>query len=259
MTERSRDVPEEYWSQFVSYRGASEVQYICGTMVPRTARRVLIIGVFGGRDYFYFKVRGHEVHAAELAEVPGFDNLRVANVEESLPYPDGYFDAVVLSEVLEHLVDDGRALGHIRRVLSDEGVLVVAVPFLHEAEPTHIRVHTRVSVERLLRHCGFDVVDVCERPGAGFYVPGVNVFNHAVSIVAFLTAGKTIYDWTLPVLARFESWAGRRRNPLRRLSPSWGAHFRCKKLFAAPDRIAQNQAAFCAQATARHDRMEGKP
>jgi len=249
MGERGRDVPEQYWSQFVCYRGASEVQYICGTMIPRTARRVLVIGVFGGRDYFFLKLRGHEVHATELAEVPGFDNLRVANVEEGLPYADGYFDAVVLSEVIEHLVDDGRALGHIRRVLADDGVLVLAVPFLHEAEVTHVRVHTRVSVERLVAHCGFDVVDVCERPGAGFYIPGVNLFNHAASAIAYMVAGRTVYDWTLPLLARFERWAGGKRNPLRRISPYWGAHFLCRKSSTTPDRIGQNRAAFCARST----------
>src|ERR1700694_2325880 len=79
-------VPKAYWSQFVCYGGASEVQYIVGEMVPQTANRVLVIGVFGGRDYFYLKRRGvHAVHGVDLALIPGFENLAVANVEEELP------------------------------------------------------------------------------------------------------------------------------------------------------------------------------
>jgi len=45
-----------------------------------------------------------------------------------LPYPDNTFDAVILSEVLEHLKDDVAGLREALRVLKPGGVVAVTVP-----------------------------------------------------------------------------------------------------------------------------------
>lgn len=169
---RAAAVPIEYRSNFVSYKGASDLQFILANAIPTSAKRVLVIGVFGGRDYFFLKTRGdHEVHAVDLQAMPGFDNLEIANIEESLPYPEKFFDAIVMSEVIEHLVEDARALKNVRNVLADDGILFLSVPFLHEQEQAHVRVHTRLSVIRLLSCCGFEASDIIERPGLGFFLP----------------------------------------------------------------------------------------
>lgn len=46
----------------------------------------------------------------------------------SLPYKDKEFDKIILSEVLEHLPDDIRALAEVKRVLKPNGVLFITVP-----------------------------------------------------------------------------------------------------------------------------------
>ncbi len=46
----------------------------------------------------------------------------------NLPFKDAYFDKVICSEVLEHLPDDNQALGELRRVLKDDGMLAISVP-----------------------------------------------------------------------------------------------------------------------------------
>jgi len=46
----------------------------------------------------------------------------------NLPFADRTFDRVVCSEVLEHVPEDGQAIGEIVRVLKDDGILAVSVP-----------------------------------------------------------------------------------------------------------------------------------
>lgn len=47
---------------------------------------------------------------------------------EHLPVPDAHFDAVVMSEVLEHLADPAPALAGVARVLKPGGLLLATVP-----------------------------------------------------------------------------------------------------------------------------------
>ncbi len=45
-----------------------------------------------------------------------------------LPFPDASFDKILMSEVLEHLSDDRRALAELYRVLRTGGILALSVP-----------------------------------------------------------------------------------------------------------------------------------
>ena len=46
----------------------------------------------------------------------------------TLPFPDDFFDGVILSEILEHLDDDVAGLREVRRVLKPGGVVAITVP-----------------------------------------------------------------------------------------------------------------------------------
>jgi ubiquinone/menaquinone biosynthesis C-methylase UbiE len=46
----------------------------------------------------------------------------------ALPYPDNTFNAAIMSEVLEHVDDDVRALHEVYRVLKPGGVVAITVP-----------------------------------------------------------------------------------------------------------------------------------
>ena len=83
---------------------------------------------------------------------------------------DNSCDAVLLTEVLEHLEEPKTALVEISRILKPGGVLIGTVPFfwhLHE-EPRDFYRYSEYGLAYLLKEGGFDDLDI--RPLSGFIV-----------------------------------------------------------------------------------------
>lgn len=109
--------------------------------------------------------------AEEGGSVPGAGSwLAMQGSIYELPFATSAFDCVILSEVLEHLHEDERALREVSRVLRPGGVLAVSVPrtgpeavcwalskSYRNTPGGHVRIYLRSRLERLLASCGYDV------------------------------------------------------------------------------------------------------
>jgi len=123
-------------------------------------KRILLVGDAGGREWKVLTSLGKEVHVVDLAPQTDIPNLIVQSIERRTPFPDAYFDGVVMNEVLEHLFHDVDALREVRRILNDDGILVITVPYFSNAQDEaeyHVRVHTPKTIRRLLSNCGFEI------------------------------------------------------------------------------------------------------
>ena len=115
--------------------------------------------LFRGKHYVGvdIAVSGHD-HATSQVDV--FYN------GHTLDIPDESFDAVISTEVLEHLFNCDEALSEIKRVLRPNGKLFITTPFLwaeHEKPYDYAR-YTTFGLKALLEKHGFDQVSV-ERRG----------------------------------------------------------------------------------------------
>jgi SAM-dependent methyltransferase len=89
----------------------------------------------------------------------------VVSAIEALPFPDGAFDAVLLSEVIEHVDQEHAALSEVYRILKPGGYLLLTWPFifrLHEI-PTDFNRRTEFGMQNLLRRVGFEVAVIRRR------------------------------------------------------------------------------------------------
>lgn len=113
----------------------------------RRGERVLNIGVGSGQLEMLAERKGVEIWALDPGE-RAIERLRgllslgeraQRGYSQQIPFPDGHFGAVIMTEVLEHLDDDvrGRSLIEVRRVLKAGGRLIGTVPArerLHESD-----------------------------------------------------------------------------------------------------------------------------
>jgi len=106
-------------------------------LVPLTARRILDVGCGTGALGASLKARGEvevvgiEINPAAAAQAAGrLDQVLTVDLNglEALPFPEGYFDCLILADVLEHLVEPVQVLCALKRYLRADGCLVISCP-----------------------------------------------------------------------------------------------------------------------------------
>lgn len=159
----------------------------------REGAKVLCIGDGLGLDSAYFAQLGYEVTYFEncgyslkfaekvFAETDG--DIRV--VADEAQIEDGFYDAVICLDVLEHVPDVEGFVARVGRYLCQGGKLIVHAPFymVHKGKPTHLRTNRQYSGSMsLYRKNGFRLIDgkprwnplvlekTCSGSGFSFYV-----------------------------------------------------------------------------------------
>ncbi len=101
--------------------------------------------------------------AIRFCRLRGEQNVRVAKAEQ-LPFSESEFNLVTALDVLEHIVQDERAVREIARVCAPEGYLLLTVPVFpslwgeHDEVNHHVRRYEPRRIYDLLRQNGFEIV-----------------------------------------------------------------------------------------------------
>jgi SAM-dependent methyltransferase len=82
----------------------------------------------------FFQPRAREYVSADYSTANADLRLDLTNMRE---IATGRFDTLVACDVLEHIIDEGAALGEIRRVLRPGGTAILAVPQQDGDAPTY--------------------------------------------------------------------------------------------------------------------------
>lgn len=109
------------------------------------------------------------------------DKVIVADVEEieELPFPQGYFDVIVFSDVLEHLIRPDLVLINLKRHLKPGGFVIASIPNIARLEfrvrlllgkfdydesgilsKGHLRFFTLKTAKKLFETSGYEITEI---------------------------------------------------------------------------------------------------
>jgi SAM-dependent methyltransferase len=156
-------------------------------LIPEAAQRILDVGCAHG-------YLGRAIKAARPCEIVGvelneksaqeaalhLDKVHCENVETfKLPYPQGYFDCIIMADLLEHLVNPWKVLTEYSAYLAEDGVLIASLPNVRHyrvvgqlilgrwdykesgiLDSTHLRFFTLKSILDLLDLAGLEPLTI---------------------------------------------------------------------------------------------------
>lgn len=155
-------------------------------------KRVLDVGCLGGKISRLIMEQNNEVwgielnpSAAEAAQKRGV-RVKIANIEDGLPFETSSFDFVNAGEIVEHLYDTKYFFEESWRVLKTNGKLLFTTPNLNSLENrirvvtggyltmsgaypedhfgSHIRLFNLSKIKEICHQTGFELVDICGIP-----------------------------------------------------------------------------------------------
>jgi SAM-dependent methyltransferase len=118
------------------------------------------------------------------------------DLTKSLPFEDGEFDTVLLSDVLEHIPQPEHLWAEIARILAQNGKLIMNVPFyywIHEQPHDYYR-YTEFALRRFVEGSGLRLIQLDRIGGANEIMADIFAKNvHHVPLIG-------------PSLAKFSQW-----------------------------------------------------
>jgi len=162
---------------------------------PEKNKKILIIGtgIYPKIEYFLFNNYGcrdiisldiDKANLSRASKILPALKFMFADAQRRLPFRDNLFDVVVMTEVLEHLRNEGIALSEIYRILKKDGILALSVPkrrwfniFSPITHIQHVREYDEDSITGVLVKNNFQVERIFV---GGTFFEIINLWIHLI-------------------------------------------------------------------------------
>lgn len=151
-------------------------------------QKILDIGCGAGTLSLYVANKGHNVLGLDISskaikeclkskKALGLNNVAFRTLDFLAMKTKNKYDAVLFTEVIEHLEDGGKALGSIHNLLKPSGIMILSTPLdtapLHrlgvtkkfDREVGHLRRYSFEEIQEIVRKSGFKIIETEKTEG----------------------------------------------------------------------------------------------
>lgn len=151
-------------------------------------QKILDIGCGAGTLSLYLANKGHNVLGLDISskaikeclkskKALGLNNVDFRTLDFLAMKTKNRYDAVLFTEVIEHLEDDSKALGSIHNFLKPSGIMILSTPSdtapLHklgitkkfDEEVGHLRRYSLEEIQEIVRKSGFKIIETEKTEG----------------------------------------------------------------------------------------------
>lgn len=123
----------------------------------------MVLDAGAGEQYYRNLFQGSTYEAADFQKVdkPYAASTYVCDLA-SIPVEEGRFDALVFSQVMEHLPDPAAVIVELARVMKPGGRLFCSAPLFYEEheQPYDFFRYTQFAVRMLFERAGFEILEM---------------------------------------------------------------------------------------------------
>lgn len=164
----------------------SNIRYDIINLIPQGCSNVLEIGCADGSTLVELKKIGKAkyvcgIDIVDLNQFKKLDKFILADIErDEIDLPRNYFDVIICTDVLEHLVDPWNTLKKLKNFLKEDGIVVASIPNIREIktmlnifvkgdfkyvntgilDKTHLRFFCKKNIIELFDQTGFEIIKI---------------------------------------------------------------------------------------------------
>ena len=134
--------------------------------------KILDIGSSSGGNLRLLKTLGFQNYlgfdnnplSKKFIEEKNLGNVVIGDICKN-NFPDKNFDAIIATDVIEHIADDNLALKEMRRIVKDHGKIIITVPCFsilwskHDDINMHYRRYTIKELRTLIQQNNFEIIE----------------------------------------------------------------------------------------------------
>jgi SAM-dependent methyltransferase len=162
---------------YADHNRSNTVQTALTRVLSQISDQTLAVNIGAGKTRLHPHIKN-----IDIFDGPNIDYVGRA---EALPFPDRSVDIVISQETLEHVIDPFKAITEIFRVLKEDGIIYLQLPFTigyHPGPHDYWRFSTE-GIQALCEYAGLHCVEIGFSVGSatGFYRMAVEFFAILVS------------------------------------------------------------------------------
>lgn len=185
------------WLQFEYLRANSQFEY-----VKDFSGSVLDVGAGKGITGLLFAKKGYSVSVLEpdkqnISQLQKNDNITTYNGNFENIEISEKFDIIVLSHVLEHVVDIKKFLNSLKKILTNKGIIFIEVPNCKNEHELLDSINKSPHLSHFNMNCLKKLLEILEfesvKYNTMYFTNDLSLFQHGIRFLKFLFFKKDVY------------------------------------------------------------------